>query len=132
MQVKITHWKRNGCAITQTAAKFFQSGTSAIAIENTISDLTNALLRLAKAVTKHSLSRKTSCDTKQAMGVFDTFALTPVASVLLEQRLRDSRERITGEDIFKISILNEANTDIRLDLSFCNNLQGAVVRKNTM
>jgi hypothetical protein len=75
------------------------------------------LHRLAEAATKHSLSRKTSCDTKQAMGVLDIFVLTPAAAALLEGRLRDSRERIIGDDIFKVSMLDDANADMDLQSS---------------
>ena len=59
------------------------------------------------------------------MGMLDIFVLTPAAAALLEERLRDSRERIIGEDIFKSSMLDDTNADMELELSFCNVLQGA-------
>jgi hypothetical protein len=83
-----------------------------VAIENTMSNPTNALHRLAEAATKLSLSRKTSCDTRQAMGVLGIFVLIPAAVVLLEEPLRASHERIIGEDIFNGSMLDEANATI--------------------
>lgn len=82
------------------------------ATENTISSLTYALSRLAKATTKHSLSRKTFYDTKQAMKVIGTFVLTPAAAVRLEECLRDFLDRITGEDILKGSMLDNTTISV--------------------
>lgn len=51
------------------------------------------------------------------MGVLNIFVLTPAAAALLEGRLRDSRERIIGDDIFKVSMLDDANADMDLQSS---------------
>ena|SRR5271167_2151855 len=87
-----------------------------VATENTISNPTYALHRLAEATEKHSLSRKTFCDTKQAMRAIGTFVLTPAATALLGEHLRDLPERIIGEGILKISMLDDTSTWMDLEL----------------
>jgi hypothetical protein len=75
-----------------------------------MSSLTDAWNHHAKASTKHFLWRKTLHGTRKAIGVLVYFVHTLAAAVPREDLLADSPERIIGEDIFEINMLDNVGS----------------------